>query len=94
MKNVREPRIDVTLANARGQVGSGESTGQVMLSMHVESAGIMPHSFSVFFEPSEARSIGEALMREAYRMEQIQKLKTEPVELPTYLGPADNAHVG
>ena len=71
----RTPRIDLVLANARGTVSAAMSIDQVMLAMHVESDGMLPHSVSVFFEPADALAIGEALMREGYRMQQMQKLK-------------------
>ena len=85
--NSQSQRIDISVANVRPNVGSSDE--RVWLSAHPESTGIFSHHVMLFFaDAATARAAGEALMREAWKLEQAQKARTatptaEEIGLPS-----------
>lgn len=79
-------RVEIIVSNVRPHVGSNEC---VFLSTHPESPGIFSHQVMLFFaDAATARATGEALMREAWKVEQALKAKAatptaEEIGLPS-----------
>ena len=77
-----ETRFDITVHDARPTVH--ESADLIWIQASARSEAFMPHGVTLFLaDAATARLMGEALMRAAHRLEQIRKVRAEPVDVPT-----------
>lgn len=78
--NLSPTHVDINVHQARPSVHSAADTVFMNITIPGGDNRGLDHTLYLYFASTlHARMVGEALMREAYRVEQMQKLKTADV---------------
>jgi len=78
--NLSPTHVDISIHQARPTVHSAAGAVCMAVTIPTGDQRGLDHTVHLFFASTEyARQIGEGLMREAYRVDQIEKLKAADV---------------